>query len=47
MIQQFHCWYISKENENFNLKIYMLPSVHSIIAYYRQDMEATQVSNDR
>ena len=33
MIQQFHSWYISEENENTNLKRYMHPSVHSNVTY--------------
>ena len=33
--------YISKKNENTNLKRYMHPSVHSSIIYNCQDIEAT------
>ena len=32
--------YISKENENTNLKRYMHPNVHSGIIYNSQNMEA-------
>ena len=42
MVQQFHSFgYISKGNENNNLKRYMHPNVHSNIIYSSQDIEAT------
>ena len=42
IIQEFHSFgYISKENENSNLKRYTHPNVHSNIIYSRQDTEAT------
>ena len=38
--------YLSKENENNNLKTYMHPHVHCSIIYNNQDMETTEVSTD-
>ena len=32
--------FISRKNENTNLKTYMHPSFHSSTIYYSQDMEA-------
>ena len=45
MIQQFYFW-VSKENENTNLKWYMHPHVHCSIIYNNQDTEATYMSTD-
>ena len=39
--------FLSEENENTNLKIYMHPYVHCSITYNSQDMEATQVPINR
>lgn len=33
--------YLSKENENINLKMYMQAYIHCSIMYNSQDMEAT------
>ena len=33
--------YLSKENENFNLEIYLYPHVYCSIIYNSQDIEAT------
>ena len=42
-----HPGYMSKENENTNLKRYINLNVYSSIIYNSQNMEATQVSIDR
>ena len=46
--KQSHLWssnstpgYISRENENTNLKRYMHPNVHSSIIYNSEDIKAT------
>ena len=36
--------YLSKENKNTNLKMYMYPYVHCTFVYNSQDIEATLVS---
>ena len=39
--------YLSKENENTDLKTYMHPHVHCSIVYSSQDMEAAQMPINR
>ena len=39
--------YLSKENENTNLKRYVYPYVHCSIIYYSQDTEGTSVPINR
>ena len=39
MIQPFYLWYLSKENENTNLKRYMHPYIYCSIIYNTQDTE--------
>ena len=46
MLQQFHIWYLSEENENTNAKRYLYPFVHCRIIYNSYNMEITQVSTD-
>ena len=46
MLQQFHIWYLSEENENTNAKRYLYPFVHCSIIYNSHNMEITQVSTD-
>ena len=40
----FSTGYLSKENKNTNLKMYMYPYVHCTFVYSSQDIEATLVS---
>ena len=47
MIQPFYLWYLSKENENTNLKRYMHFYVHCRIIYSSQNMVAISVSTNR
>ena len=46
MLQQFHIWYLSEENENTNAKRYLYPFVHCSIIYNSYNMEISQVSTD-
>ena len=47
MIQRFHSWAYIMKDENYSLKRYIHPDIHSSTIYNSQDMETTQVSNDR
>ena len=47
MAHQFHCWCISREHKNTDLKRFMHPYIHCSIICNSQDMEATQMPINR
>ena len=47
MIQQSQSWAYIMKDENYSLKRYTHPDIHSSTIYNSQDMETTQVPIDR